>query len=64
MDDNSLDLELSISVGDFFRLNKTEMNITINEVLASASQWKKVAAKIGLSRSEQEMIQGALRVHR
>ena len=64
MDDNSLDLELAENVGGFFRLNETEMNIIIDEVLSSVSQWRKVAARIGISRSEQEIMQGAFRVRR
>lgn len=61
MDDNTLNLELAKSVGDFFRLNKKEMDMTIDEVLTSISQWKKIADNIGISRSEQELIQGAFR---
>lgn len=61
MDDNALDIELARSVGDFFRLNEKQMDRIVNEVLESVSQWEKIAKSIGISRSEQEMMQGAFR---
>lgn len=63
MDDNSLDLKLAKNVGEFFRLNETEMNTIIDEVLSSVSQWRKIAGKLSISRAEQEMMQGAFRVN-
>ena len=61
MDNNSLDIELAKSVGDFFRLNHSEMENIINEVFNSVKQWKEIANKIGISRSEQELMQAAFR---
>ncbi len=61
MDNNSLDFELAKSVGDFFRLNHSEMDNILNEVFTSVKQWKEVAHKIGISRSEQELMQAAFR---
>ncbi len=61
MDDNALNLELAKSVGDFFRLNDKKMDMIIDEVLTSISQWRKLADNIGISRSEQEFMQGAFR---
>ena len=61
MDNNSLDFELAKSVGDFFRLNHSEMENIINEVFTSVKQWKEIAYKIGISRSEQELMQAAFR---
>jgi len=62
MDDNALDLGLAKKVGDFFRLDNGTMDATIDEIFASVSQWKTVAGNIGISRSEQEMMQNAFRV--
>lgn len=61
MDNNALDLELAKSVGVFFRLTEKEMDIIIKEVLASVNNWRKIANQLGISRAEQEMMQGAFR---
>ncbi|CAA7196003.1 type II toxin-antitoxin system HipA family toxin [Chryseobacterium potabilaquae] len=61
MDNNALDFELAKSVGDFFRLNQSEMNKILNEVFNSVKRWKEIAHKIGISRSEQELMQAAFR---
>jgi len=52
MDDNSLDIELAKSVGNYFRLNSNEMNEIINEVNSAVASWKKEAAEIGIPRNE------------
>lgn len=62
MDNNALDFELAKSVGEFFRLNPSEMDNIMNEVFASVKQWKEIAHKIGISRAEQELMQAAFRV--
>lgn len=61
MDNNALNLELAKSVGIFFRLTEKEMNIIIKEILASVNNWRKIANQLGISRAEQEMMQGAFR---
>ncbi|MGE6221030.1 type II toxin-antitoxin system HipA family toxin [Nubsella zeaxanthinifaciens] len=61
MDNNALNLELAKSVGIFFRLTEKEMNTIIKEVLASVDNWRKIANQLGISRAEQEMMQGAFR---
>lgn len=62
MDSNELDFDLARSVGPFFRLNESEMELIIQQVINSVGQWKKLAKRIGISRSEQEMMSGAFRV--
>ncbi len=59
IDNNALDLELVKSVGVFFRLTVKEMDEIIEEVLASVNNWRKTANQLGISRAEQEMMQGA-----
>lgn len=61
MDDNSLDFNLAISVGDFFRLDKNQMNSIIDEILNIVKKWEKLADKIGISRSEKEIMRNAFR---
>ncbi|WP_262713593.1 type II toxin-antitoxin system HipA family toxin [Pedobacter aquae] len=59
MDDNALSMDLAKNVGDFFRLDNKKMDVIIDEVLASVSNWRKIASNIGISRSEQELMQAA-----
>lgn len=62
MDNNALDFELAKSVGAFFRLDGAQMDQIISEVSASVVGWEKLANKIGISRSEREMMGGAFSV--
>ncbi|WP_028296289.1 type II toxin-antitoxin system HipA family toxin [Olivibacter sitiensis] len=62
MDNNSLDFDLAIGVGEFFRLGHKQMDSIIQEVLGSVSQWENVADKIGISRSEKELLSGAFKI--
>ena len=59
MYNNDLDFELAKSVGEYFRLNEKQMNTIINEVSSVVSKWKEIANKIGISRSEQELMEKA-----
>ena len=59
MENNDLDFELAKSVGAFFRLNDQQMTAIINEVMSSVRQWKFIANRIGISRSEQKIMEGA-----
>lgn len=62
MDNNALDFDVAKSVGDFFRLDEKQMDHIIAEVLDSVSQWEKIADKIGISRSEREIMHGAFKI--
>lgn len=59
MDTNILDFELAKSVGEYFRLNNSEMDIIINEVKSAVSSWKDIASKIGISKKEVELVESA-----
>jgi len=59
--DNSLDFDLALSVAGYFSLNKEQAETILNEVKASVSNWRKVATRWGIPRSEQEMVVGAFR---
>jgi len=59
LNDNSLDFDLARSVGVYFRLNDNKMDKIIHEVKTAVSQWKEVAHKIGISRSEQILMESA-----
>lgn len=56
---NELDFELAISVGEYFRLNKQQMETIIQEVLQVTSNWKTIANEIGIPRGEQELMEKA-----
>lgn len=56
LDNNDLDIELAKSVGEYFRLNVTEMNKIIEEVLLAVKQWRNIANEIGIVRMEQELM--------
>ncbi len=51
-DDPSASLATALSVAKDFRLSKEEANKTVREVVQAVKQWKKVAADLGLSKSE------------
>jgi serine/threonine-protein kinase HipA len=59
MDNNALDFELAISVGEYFRLNDEQMKIILQEVNVAVSNWKEVANSIGITRSEQLLMEKA-----
>jgi serine/threonine-protein kinase HipA len=58
-DDNALNLDLAKSVGDYFRLDKNQMDRIIGDVLGSVRRWKTAAEEIGIPRAEQELMAGA-----
>lgn len=60
-DNNDLDFELAISVGEYFRLNKQQMETIIQEVVKVTTNWKTIANEIGIPRSEQELMEKAFR---
>ncbi|MBA0885137.1 type II toxin-antitoxin system HipA family toxin [Flavobacterium undicola] len=61
-DNNALDFELAKSVGEYFRLNNNQMEVIIQEVLKVTSNWKTIAKEIGISRSEQELMNKAFHI--
>ena len=56
---NNLDFELAKSVGEYFRLNKTQMDIIINQIVTVVIDWKAIATTIGISRAEQKLMEKA-----
>ncbi|MCA6422845.1 MAG: HipA domain-containing protein [Flavobacterium sp.] len=58
-DNNALDFDLAKSVGEYFRLNKNQMEEIIRQVLGVTTKWKTMANEIGISRSEQELMEKA-----
>jgi serine/threonine-protein kinase HipA len=54
-DDNTLDLDLAMQVGKFFRLTEKRCLEIINEVQEAVASWRTVASKYGISKNEQEL---------
>lgn len=59
MENNTLDFDLALSVGEYFRLNSKQMNQILQEVNTAVSKWKEVATTIGIPRNEQLIMQNA-----
>ncbi len=60
--DNSLSLELAMSVAEYFRLAIQEAESIINAVKTSVRTWPDVANQIGIAGSEQKLMSPAFRV--
>lgn len=58
-EENALDLELAKQVGEYFRLTPSTMDLIIEEVINSISNWQDIAQEIGISRSECELMKPA-----
>ena len=54
-DDNALDIDLALEVSDFFRLSEERAREIIDEVKLSVRNWRTIATKCGISRSEQDI---------
>jgi len=61
MDDNALNIDLAISVGEYFQLTLRQMQKIIAEVSVVLSIWRKIAEKLSIPRKEQEMMAPAFR---
>lgn len=59
--ENALDFDLAKSVGEFFQLNGAQMETILDQVRRAVSQWRALAAAIGLPRTEQEIMEPAFR---
>jgi serine/threonine-protein kinase HipA len=60
--DNSQSLELALSVKSFFRLDSAKANAIIDEVKTAVSYWRKLANKLQISKSNQDVMARAFRV--
>ncbi len=61
-EDNSLNYDLAMEVIDFFQLSTSDAQKIKDEVLASVSHWEDAATKIGISRSEQQLMAPAFNI--
>jgi serine/threonine-protein kinase HipA len=52
--DNSLDLELALSVAEYFRVPRAKAIKNIELVKSAVAEWRSIAKDVGLSKSEQD----------
>ncbi len=57
--DNALSFDLAREVADLFRVKLHDAEKEIQSVRAVVAEWRTLASQIGISRAEQEMMQGA-----
>lgn len=60
--DNSLEYDLALEVAEYFRLKKDKAEEIINDIKSKVSEWKTVADKYGISKTEQTTMEKAFRV--
>jgi serine/threonine-protein kinase HipA len=53
--DNSFDLDLALEVAEHFRLKTDRAKIILSEVKKAVSNWRHIAVKYGIPKSEQEI---------
>jgi len=53
--DNALNIDLTMEVHEFFRLNKIEAQKIVAQVKQAVNHWPKIATKYNISRAEQEL---------
>ena len=61
MDDNALRFDLAKSIGIYCRLNENEMETILSELFEVVRHWESEAKRIGIKRSEMELMEGAFR---
>lgn len=52
--DNSLDLDLAMEVSEYFRIEKEKANVIKTEVKSAVRNWREIASKYRISKSDQE----------
>lgn len=60
-DNNALDFDLAISVGEYFQLKENEMTAILSEIKGVVKNWKTEAAKIGISKAEISLMSPAFK---
>lgn len=62
-DDNSISMELAVSVAKYFNINKKEADKAINEISVTVrDNWERIAKKCGLSRKDCEYMRPAFEI--
>lgn len=59
LEQNALDFDLARSVGEYYQLNKTDMDTILDEVQTSVSNWEKVAIEMGIPSAQRRLMESA-----
>jgi serine/threonine-protein kinase HipA len=59
--DNSLDIQLALSVCEYFRLKRARAEVIVGEIRQAVRQWKKMADQYQIGRTEQGLMSRAFR---
>lgn len=57
--DNSLELEVALSVIEHFRVTRRRADEIVNRIKGAVSQWEKAAKKMNLSAKDRDMMRPA-----
>ena len=60
--DNSLDFDLALSVAEYFRIEKDKAKKIITDIMSNVGEWKMLANKFDIPKSEQLIMEKAFRV--
>ncbi len=60
-DENTLDLDWARSVAEYFRVDETQREEIIEQVVAETSRWSEIATAHRISRGEQQMMEPAFK---
>ncbi len=60
--DNALDIQLALTVCEYFRLRRDRAEEIVGEIRQAVRQWKQIADQYQIGRSEQELMSRAFRV--
>jgi serine/threonine-protein kinase HipA len=58
-ENNALSLNLARSVGEYFGLDRKQMDTIIKKIFAARKTWNETAEEISISRTEQKLMAGA-----
>ncbi len=58
---NALDFDLAIGVGEYFKLNEKQMETILKDIKSSVKNWQTEAVKIGISKSEIALLSSAFK---
>ncbi|MCB9024765.1 MAG: HipA domain-containing protein [Bdellovibrionaceae bacterium] len=60
--DNSHNLELALSVIEYFRIDVSRAKDIVKQIKVAVSKWKELASKLGISGTKQELMARAFRI--
>jgi serine/threonine-protein kinase HipA len=64
LNDNALELDLALEVAGEFRMNLKEAELIIAKIKKATSDWRKIAAKYKISKTEQDLMETAFYLSR